>query len=464
LSERLIAELLLAGLFIATGPGEWRAALVEGEEAVELFVERGEGEAAGSLHLGRVRRLVPALAAVHVDIGGARPAFLPQSEIVPRGTRLDEGARVLVQVRREAQGGKAARVTTALRLRGRHVELVLGRPGLVAADKLPAEERERLNEALAHGESGIGFAIIEAGPIDALLAEMARVRERWHDLRDRAARLEPPRRLDPPQSLAAALAARLPLPPSHIAVDDPAALPEIRAAFPEAEAANSPEMSWPIDLDAAFERALAPSLALAAGWLHIEATQAAVLIDVDSGTPETGARTGSLGRTALAVNLAAAREIARQLRLRNLGGGIVVDFVGLEGTGARARVRAALAAALAADPAGPQILGWTRLGHLELVRPRRGRPLAESLLEPRSGGMAVKTPLTVAHEALRALAHEERARPGRRWRLLVASEVAAALAGPAADALSALERRLGRPIAVMPEPGRARERFEIVPT
>jgi ribonuclease G len=454
---------LIPALFITAGPGEWRAALVEGGEAVALFVERGEGAAAGSLHLGRVRRLVSALGAAHVDIGGERPAFLPQSEIVPRGVRLDEGARVLVQVRREAQGGKAARVTTALRLRGRTVELVLGRAGLVAADKLPVEDTERLREALASGEGNLGLAILAPGPIDALLAEAARLRERWHDIRARAARLEPPCRLDPPQSLAAALAARLPQPPSRIAVDDPAALPEIRAAFPGAEAAHGPPDRWPIDLDAAFERALAPSLPLTAGRLHIETTQAAVLIDVDSGTPETGSQTGAPGRTALAVNLAAAREIARQLRLRNLGGGIVVDFVGLEGAGARARVRAALAAALAADPAGPQILGWTRLGHLELVRPRRGQPLAESLLEPCPGGMVIKTALSVAHEALRALVREERARPGRCWRLLVAPEVAAALAGPAATALCALERRLGRPIAIAAEAERARARFEIVP-
>ncbi|HJU16227.1 MAG TPA: hypothetical protein VJ770_07130, partial [Stellaceae bacterium] len=78
-------------LLIAAGPGEWRAAWVEGEAAVELFVERGERETAGSIHLGRVRRLAPALGAAAVDLGGERPAFLPQSEILPRGAKLAEG-------------------------------------------------------------------------------------------------------------------------------------------------------------------------------------------------------------------------------------------------------------------------------------------------------------------------------------------------------------------------------------
>ncbi|HZU91141.1 MAG TPA: ribonuclease E/G, partial [Stellaceae bacterium] len=479
----------LPELLIAAGPGEWRAALVEEGAAVELFVERGAPEAAGSIHLGRVRRRVPALAAVQVEIGGERPVFLPQSEILPRGATLDEGARALVQIRREAQGGKAALATTAIRLRGRHVELLVGRPGLFGAEKLPADERDRLSEALTHpapqkipgragsplsriageggpgpapageaGEGMVGFTLLEPAPIDALIAEAARLEERWREIRDRAARSEPPCRLDPPAGFAAALAARLP-PPRVITVDDPAALPEIRAAFPEAEAVHGPEASWPIDLDSEFERALAPHVALGVGALHIETTRAAVLIDVDSGTPETGSRE----RTARAVNLAAARAIARHLRLRNIGGGIIVDFVGLEGEGGRGRVRRALAGALAADPAGPQILGWTRLGHLELVRPRRARPLAEILLEPRAGGAWIKTPLTVACEALRALAREERARPGRHWRLAVAGEVATALSGEAAGALAALERRLARPIAVAAAPGQAREHFEILP-
>ena len=129
---------------------------------------------------------------------------------------------------------------------------------------------------------------------------------------------------------------------------------------------TSRKADWPVDLDALFDEALSPTVALAGGGsVHVDAARAAVLIDVDSGTPETG----SPERTALAVNLAAAAVIARQLRLRSLGGGIVIDFVGLDDRAGRERVRAALAAALAADPARPQLLGWTRLGHLELVRP-----------------------------------------------------------------------------------------------
>ena len=103
--------------------------LLEEDVPVELYVERGDRSEAGSIHLGRVRQLVPALGAALVDIGGDRPAFLPQGDVLPRGKRLHESERVVVQVRREAQAGKAARVTMAAALRGRLVELILGRPG-----------------------------------------------------------------------------------------------------------------------------------------------------------------------------------------------------------------------------------------------------------------------------------------------------------------------------------------------
>jgi ribonuclease G len=470
-------------LLIAAGPGEWRAALLEDGAAVELRVERGEASEAGSIHLGRVLRLLPALGAALVDIGGERPAFLPHSEIVPRGRRLEEGERVVVQIRREAQGGKTARASMRTALRGSLIELIAGGSGLSGDNQLSSEDRAHFMaavEAFTHpamrasgnagegadprttirgeaGEGVVGFRVLEPAPAAPLIAEAAALRRRWHEIRKRALELDPPVRLAPPATFAAALAGTLPA-VERIVVDDPAAIPEIRAAFPNAVATCRPAAEWPIDLDPLFDRALSPTIALAGGAsVHIEATRAAILIDVDSGTPETG----SPERTALAVNLAAAEIIARQIRQRNLGGAIVVDFVGLDDRGARERVRGALARVLAADPARPQILGWTRLGHLELVRPRRIRPLSEALLEPAPGGALVKSAVTVALEALRALRREERAQPGRRWRLTVAPEVAEALAGSAAAGLHGLEQRLGRKIEIAP--GRAREGFQIVP-
>ena len=449
---------MLCELLIAAGPGEWRATLLEDGIPVELFVERGDRSEAGSIHLGRVRRLVPALDAVLVDIGGDRLAFLPASEVLPRGRRLDEGERVVVQVRREAQGGKAARLTTSAALRGRRVELRWGRPGIRGGETLSPEERASL--AGIAGEGAAGLRLLKLEPIEFLIAEAMDLNRRWRDISDRAARLSPPSRLDPPLSFTTALSGALPAPPSRILVDDPGIVPELRAVFPDTMMQHIPEAEWPVELDAVFDRALAGMVALAGGGsVHIEATRAAVLIDVDSGSPPTG----SPECTGLAVNLAAVDVIARQIRLRNLGGGIVIDFVGLDDRRLRERIRDTLAKALAPDSRRPQILGWTRLGHLELVRPRRGRPLAEALLEARPGGPLVKTAVTVAYEALRALRGKARTQPGRRWRLTVSPEVAAALAGGATAALRTLEERFGREIPIEVDPSLDRGRFQIAP-
>ena len=162
---------------------------------------------------------------------------------------------------------------------------------------------------------------------------------------------------------------------------------------------------------------------------------------------------GRLLRAAvLAVNLAAAEMAARQIRLRNLAGAIVIDFVSMARRGDRERVGAALQQALADDPAQPQILGWTRLGHLELTRRRRHKPLAEILFERPADGAPVKSALTTALEALRAAARQAAHFPARAPALIVHPAVAAALAGPAASGRRELEASLARKVAIVSDP------------
>jgi ribonuclease G len=426
-------------LLISVGPGEWRTALLEQGVPVELYVERGDRSEAGSIHLGRVVRLLPALGAALVDIGSDRLAFLPNRELVPRGKHLHEGERVIVQIGREAQGGKAARLTMRrlprLALPGSSTSEVEGAASSISHT---AGERSERNEA---GETGAKTEI-----------------SAWRGILYQASQLNPPARLGPGVSFSGALAASIRGALDEVVADDPAAIPEIRAAFRGLTVTHKPEIEWANDLDAVFDKALTNTLALPGGGsVHFEPTRAGTLIDVDSGSPETG----SPEQSGLAANLDAARTIACQLRLRNLGGGIIVDFVGLDSRAARDRVRAALADAVTRDPASPQLLGWTRLGHFELVRPRRGRPLAEVLLEPRPGGGLVKTAVTVSHEALRALRRAARAQPGRQWRLTVAPDVRVALTGPVAAAVTQAEQRFARGIAIDADPGYDRERFQI---
>jgi ribonuclease G len=302
-----------------------------------------------------------------------------------RGDPPHEGARVLVRVRRETQRGKGALLSAR-----------------IADTDRPAADSDAV---------------------------------------------DPPARLYPAPGFAGSLKLRVPGCPGRVLVNDPGPLRELRQEFPEAEIVQSSLDDWPLDLDALFENALAPTVPLPdGGTIHIDEGRASVLIDVDTGSPERG----SAERSARRANLAAARMIAYQLRLRQLGGGIVIDFAALDAPRERERVRQAVAAALAGDPAMPQLLGWTRLGHLEIVRPRRFRSLSETMLMPPGRS---KNAATLAFEALRLLAAETRANPAANWRLAVVPAIEAALLGPAAEALAALERRLGRRITVAPLAG-----------
>src|SRR5215472_10187791 len=197
-------------LLISAGPGEWRAALLEQTVPVELYVERGDRSETGSIHLGRVVRLLPALGAALVDIGSERPAFLPNREVVPRGKQLHEGERVIVQIRREPQGGKAARTTMkappTLALSGSSRSEVEG-----AASPLSHIARESSDDCAADAEA------------ESLACS-------WREILDRASQLDPPARLDPEASFAVSLRRSLRGALDDILADDPAAVSENHAA------------------------------------------------------------------------------------------------------------------------------------------------------------------------------------------------------------------------------------------
>ena len=459
----------MSTLSIAVSPGEAWGALEEEGAIVELRVARaGGGARPGALYLGRIVALRPELPAALVEIGEARPAFLSAEDTLPRKglAGLAEGDAVLVQVKKEARADKAVGVTLRPLIEGEFIDLRPGRAGIsLRARGLDEAERRRLAAALERiAAPGEGFDIRDAArgtSEDALAADAATVRARWQAVEAARRGARPPARLEPEDDPATELvAAWIAPPPERIAIDDRAAFAAARQWLLRRRPALVPRLCFEArafeaeGIAAQVAAALAPRVALPGGGaLTIESTAAAVTIDVDSG-----------GAPALAVNLEAARIAARQLRLRNLAGPIVIDFIALRDPQERARVRAALAAALAPDPAAPQLLGWTRLGHMELVRPRRFAALEEVLFERTADGGRIKTALTVALEALKAAAQAAETGPARALRLGLAPEVAACLeAGAARAARAALEARLGTKIALAAEPGRPRAAFDIAP-
>ena len=260
-----------------------------------------------------------------------------------------------------------------------------------------------------------------------------------------------------------ALALFLATPPERIVVDERAAYALLRGFLERRHPHIAAALELYTGAEPLFEYegvagdvagALAPSVALPRGGrIIIERTEAATLIDVDSG-----------GGAAVAANLAAAETAARAIRLRDIAGPIVIDFIGMKDRAARARVADALKEGLARDPQKSDFLGWTRLGHFELVRRRARAALDEILYERDAGGGRVKTALTVALAALRDAARAARAEPGRGFALHAAPEVVAALAdGPARAARAALEAREGRALALASDASLGREAFDIRP-
>ncbi len=386
-------------LLIAASPGEFWAAVAEQDELIGLRLIRTFGMARrGDVYLGRVVDLRPELPAALIEIGLDRPAFLSGEDMAPN-PRLREGEIVTVLVAKEARADKAAGVTMKLNLPEARLTAVQRAATMAEAPALLDARETPLTAIIrSFADPALDEIVLDDGATFA------------------AARVSLPRER---KDLAVTL---------H------------REAMPLFEAYG---------IAASVEAALSPRVPLARGGaITIEATAAATLIDVDSGPAG-----------AVATNLAATREIARQIRLRDLAGPIVIDFVGATSRGDKARVAAALAEALDGDA---RLLGWTKLGHFELVRKRRHASLQELLYEYVPGGSPVKTSVTVALEALRALRGESRRMPGKKFALRVHPEIAACLDRGARAARRELEEQLGSAVKVIVEQ-RARDSYDVVP-
>jgi Rne/Rng family ribonuclease len=379
-------------LFVAAQGGGRLIALMEDRRVVEYRVDRPETMSRiGEIHLGRVQRVEKTIDAAFVEIGLDRPALLPVAE---HDGRLVEGEAVLVQITRDARDGKGARVTGRPALPGRALVFDPHHPGISVSQRVvDRDAAARLTAAVrALALPGEGFivrsAALAASP-EALAAEAARLRAAWREIETRRAGLKPPaclHRDDPIVALLRDAGTSV----EEIVVDmrgvADALRPRLEAALPDlaSRLVVRPVRDWVPSADEIDEQvaaALEPEVPLpSGGTLLIEPGRTLTAIDVNSGggaSDPGGRRTGE--RRFLEANLEAAAEIARQLRLRNIGGIVVIDFIDVKAPQARARVVDALKAAVDDDPAPCWIGPMSRLGLVEMTRRRRGPSLAEML-------------------------------------------------------------------------------------
>jgi Rne/Rng family ribonuclease len=403
----------------------------------------GPGLRVGDVLPARISRAAPALGGAFVALeGGSEGFLLARDSAVP----LVEGARLAVQVAREPVEDKAARVTARIELVGRTLAWSPGRRGVATSRRLPEPERARLAELVRALGDGFMLRTLAAGAtLDALAAEAESLRRQWREIEAGAACLAP-------RGVAAVLGAGAAPEVRRIALDDAEALGEARdwarrfaPWLDDRLALEPPPLFERHGAEAEFEMALSPRVPLpGGGFLLIESAAALTAVDVNAGD--------AVERIdPLRLNLSAAKETARQLRLRGIGGLVVIDFLQSNARGAGELTIAALREALADDPTPTQISGMSSFGLVELSR-KRLRPALGDLLQERRE--AQPSAAAVAERAFARARLESAAVQGRLLRLSVAPEVA--------DRLRAGAGRLGR-IEVIGDPAFARGRIEVAP-
>jgi ribonuclease G len=481
-------------ILINVTPRETRVAIVEAGAVQELLVERGASRGlVGNVCMGRVARVLPGMQSAFIDIGLERAAFLHVADIGearkseparPIEKLLAEGQPLLVQVLKDPIGSKGARLSTQISLAGRLLVYLPAaasetHPHIGISQRIGDEGgrallRERLKELLPADEKG-GFIVrtlAESASEEELRADIDYLRNLWAAIRERAG-APAPQLLYQDLSLAQRVVCdRVSADTSRVLVDSrenhqkllafaARYMPQVAAKV--AHYTGERPLFDLYGVEDEIEKALSRRVELkSGGTLVIDQTEAMTTIDVN-----TGAFVGSrnFDDTVFKTNLEAAQAIARQLRLRNLGGIIVLDFIDMHSEQHRAAVLEELRRALARDRTRITVNGFTGLGLVEMTRKRTRESLAHVLCEPcpTCGGRGeVKSALTVCYEILREILREARAFNARELRILAAQSVIDLFLEDEAPSLEMLSSFIGKPVSMQVEPGYTQEQFDIV--
>ncbi|HLS82813.1 MAG TPA: Rne/Rng family ribonuclease [Steroidobacter sp.] len=422
----------------ATQEDELRVALVDGQRIYDLDVEAPSREQKkANIYKGRITRIEPSLEACFVDYGAERHGFLPLKEVskeffktAPTGRMnirelLDEGQEVIVQVEKEERGNKGAALTTFISLAGRFLVLMPNnaRAGGVSR-RIEGEEREQLREAFDQLRipEGMGAIVRTAGvgrSAEELQWDLDNLQEVWKAIAE-AAQSRPAPFLIYQESKAIIRALR-----DYLSDDIGEILVDNQEVFAEAQQymqrfmptalrklkfyEDSVPLFTRFQIENQIESAHSHKVHLPSGGsLVIDPTEALVSIDINSARATRGA---DIETTALNTNLEAAEEIARQLRLRDLGGLIVIDFIDMESQKNQRAVEDRLREAVRQDRARIQIGRISRFGLLELSRQRLRPSIGESasISCPRCNGMgSIRSVESLALALLRLIGEEAR--------------------------------------------------------
>ena len=475
---------------------EVRAALVDNGVLQELFIERAGGRGlVGNIYKGRVMRVLPGLQASFVNVGLARSAFLHASDIV-RGLeeessgqdrRLDidslvsEGDELLVQVQKDPMGSKGARLSTFITLPSRLLVFAPSGSGVSVSARIDDDaERERLRnlvEGLMEEDEQGGIIVrtaADGATLERLKADKRLLSDLWATVRDTAgnARVEELVYRDLPLETRI-LRDRRDDSLERVRVDSESTchsmkrfadryIPDMSAII-ELHDDNRPLFEL-YGIEDEIARALHRRVELkSGGYLIIDQTEALTTIDVNSGA-YVGHR--DLEDTSLYTNLEAAAGIARQLRLRNLGGIIIVDFIDMADEEHRRQLLDALSGHLSADRGKTQVMTVSPLGLVEMSRKRTRDSLERTMCRPcpTCGGRGfTKTPQTVCGEIFREILGQRAQEDFAEVLVLAAPDVIGRLLDEDAASVARLERMTGASIRLQSERLHGPEQFDVVP-
>jgi ribonuclease G len=475
---------------------EVRAALVENGVLQEVMIERASRRGLiSNIYKGRVSRVLPGMQAAFVDAGLERTAFLHASDIArnPHADAPDaeeepnirdcvqEGDELLVQVLKDPLGTKGARLTTYITIPSRFLVMLPNGEGIGVSARIGSEtERERLRtlvESLRCESSRAGYIVrtaAEGADTEALRADMLFLEKLWEAVEEAAKRAQAGELVHEGLALPLRVLRDLVTPEmERVRVDSEVACDRMREFAQRFIPDMADKIEWyseprPIfdlyGVEDEIERALKREVPLkSGGYVVIDQTEAMTTIDVN-----TGAYVGyrNLEETIFRTNLEAAVTIARQLRLRNLGGIIIIDFIDMSEEEHREQVLQALTGRLAEDYAKAQIMEVSPLGLVEMTRKRNRESLQHILCEPCpscEGRGFVKTAETVCHEIFREIVRQHRQFDVQELLILARPEVIERLLDEEAAIVAELQELTRTPIRLQSEGMYAPDQYDVVP-
>ncbi|WP_018953683.1 ribonuclease G [Thioalkalivibrio sulfidiphilus] len=480
-------------------PQETRVALVENGVLVELNMERARRRGlVGNIYKGRVSRVLPGMDAAFVDIGLERAAFLHASDVAPvereelpngEGAKptepiqklLREGQDVLVQVIKDPIGTKGARLTTYITVPSRYLVLMPNSPTIGVSTRIEDEaERARLKgfmeSVLAEKGEGHGFIVrtaADAASEEAMRNDVDFLHKLWHSISERVKQVPPGSEVytDLPLTLRI-LRDMVGVELEKIRIDSRETVQKV-TEFAESYV---PELLGRIEhypgerpifdlynVEDEIQKALERKVELkSGGYLIFDQTEAMTTIDIN-----TGAFVGhrNLEETIFKTNLEAAQAIARQLRLRNLGGIIIIDFIDMTQEEHKRQVFRALEKALEKDHAKSQLCEVSPLGLVEMTRKRTRESLERILCEPCvtcSGRGYLKSAETVCYEMFREIMREARQFDAKELLVMASQTVVDLLLDEESASVAQLQEFIGIPIRFQVESLYTQEQFDVV--